>query len=109
MATKTLGTNAQTTLTALAFQRGGMAAADVATIAAAILDDGGETADVTGPFGSTGKVWPDAFSTNGILYVPNRGLLKVMPGDWVGVDATGWPILVSFAAIASGSTSWTHS
>lgn len=111
MATITLGSNAQTTLTALTFQRGGLLPADVATIAQSILDDGGEAQDVTGPQGNAGKVWPGAFGSQGLLYVPNRGVLKVMPGDVVGVDANGWPILVSAAAISGlfASTSWTHS
>jgi len=51
--------------------------------------------------------WPGAFMQNGILYVPNRGLLRVLPGDYVGVDANGWPILVSKFSIATGG--WTKS
>jgi hypothetical protein len=98
MATKTLGTNATTTLTALSFQRGGLAAADIATIQQDILND----------LVNGNPIWPGAFSSMGLLYVPNRGILQVLPGDYVGVDATGWPILVSANAIASGSTSWTH-
>jgi hypothetical protein len=51
--------------------------------------------------------WKGAFSSNGLLYVPNRGILKVLPGDYVGVDDQGWPILVSAYSIANGA--WTHS
>lgn len=101
MATKTLGTSATTSLTALSFLPGynsGMAQADVASIALSIKDD----------IINAHPILNEAFSANGLLYVPNRGVLKVLPGDWVGVDATtGWPILLSKRAIASGP--WTHS
>lgn len=96
MATVTLGTNATTTLTALAFGAAKLPA-DFATIAAAIKDD----QNVSHP------IVPGAFSQNGLLFVPNRGILKVLPGDYVGVDDEGWPILVSAYSIANGN--WTHS
>jgi hypothetical protein len=73
-----------------------MAPADLATIAAAIKDD----SNVTHP------VWPGAYSTHDLLYIPNRGVLRVLPGDFVGVDANGWPLLVSSYSIATGG--WTH-
>lgn len=96
MATKTLGTAATTTLTALAFSASD-AAADVATIAQGILDD----QNVSHP------IWPGAFALTGLLFVPNRGVLKVLPGDFVGFDsATGWPILVSKRAAAGAG--WVH-
>lgn len=98
MALKTLGTNATTTLHALVFQRGGLATADVATFKENILND-----QV-----NVNPIYPGAFE-QGLLYVPNRGNLIIMPGDYIAYDATGWPILVSANAIASGSTSWTHS
>lgn len=98
MALKTLGTNATTTLHALLFQRAGIAAADAATFKENVLND-----QVNG-----NPIYPGAFEM-GVLYVPNRGQLIIMPGDYVAYDATGWPILVSANAIASGSTSWTHS
>ena len=96
MATNTLGSNANNSLTALTFQPGygsGMATADVATIAQLIKGDQG----------NAHAVWREAFSYNGILYLPNRGQIKILPGDVVAVDtATGWPILVSKRAIAAG-------
>ena len=100
MATQELGTNAATSLTkALKFLPGygsGMSAADIATIALAIKND-----QINGA-----PVFPQAFSANGLLYVPNRGVLTILPGDYVAVDpTTGWPILVSKKAIASGP--WT--
>lgn len=87
MATKTAGSNTTANLTALqfpSFAAGAMSDADIATIANAIIND------VDPPAG-----WPGAFSRLGLLYVPNRGVLKVQPGDWVMVDAAGWPILVA--------------
>ncbi|MEK6591561.1 MAG: hypothetical protein AABZ67_00630 [Pseudomonadota bacterium] len=97
MATITLGTDATTTLTALAFDAANLAA-DMATIQQAIKDD----VNVSHP------TWPGAFGFNGLLHVPNRGVLKVLPGDYIGVDAKGWPILVSAYSIAAASD-WTHS
>lgn len=74
-----------------------MAEADVRTIAANIKDDQ-----------SNGhRVVPGAFSYNGQLFIPNRGVLKLLPGDLVLVDATtGWPILVSALSLAGGP--WTN-
>src|SRR5260370_41309676 len=121
MATKTLGTNATTTLTALAHQSAGNAAADVATIMQAILDDGMVYPGAgSGPQplggqprhqqGASVGPYPGAYHVNGLLVIPNRGFLRVLPGDWIGVDANGWPILVSAAAIAGtyAASSWTH-
>lgn len=75
--------------------------ADVATIQQAILDDLVFADGVS-------RVYPGAFAKNGLLYVPRRGVLKVCPGDYVAVDASGWPILVSKEAIAYAASSWTH-
>lgn len=101
MATRTLGTNATNSLTSILFlpgQNSGVSAADTATIANLIRDD----------LSNSHPIVPGSYSSNGILYVPNRGFLKILPGDFVGVDtATGWPILVSKRAAASGP--WTHS
>jgi len=100
MSTTTGGTNATDSLSpVLTFLPGfdsGMAAADVATMQEAILDD----LNVAHPM-----VGGDSFSYNGWLYVPNRGRLQMLPGDVVMIDSTGWPILVSANAIAYGP--WT--
>ena len=99
MATKTLGTNATTSLTAVLYAPGygsGLSAADIATIALGIKDD----QNVTRP------VVPGSFVIDGLLFVPNRGVLKVFPGDFVGVDSRGWPILISKDTAANGP--WTH-
>ena len=95
MATGTLGTNANNSLTSL-IASGAMAPADIAAIANAIKND-----MVNG-----NPIMPTAFAQTRLLYVPNRGILRVNEGDYVAVDSTGWPILVSKNAIANGP--WTH-
>lgn len=111
MATSTLGTNANSSIP-FALQAPGSfvsnlgvasssvaAAADMATLNNAIRDDQNRVPAFPGSMGG--------WSTQGQLYVPNRGFLKVLPGDWVGVDNRGWPILLSADTIANGL--WTHS
>ena len=104
MATRTLGTNGTTTLTAVSYLPGynsGVLAADMATINNAIK----RSLNVANPQAGGGY-----FDSNGILYLPDqRGMIKLFPGDFVGVDAYGWPIVVPTLAITYGSTSWTHS
>lgn len=47
------------------------------------------------------------FNFNGLLTIPRRGTLMVFPGDVVARDpTTGWPILVSAAAIAASGSLW---
>lgn len=98
MATKTLGTNATTSLTAVSFLKGigSLAPADVATIANSIKDDKNPAQPVI----------PGSFVPSGLLFIPRRGVLQVFDGDFVGVDSTGWPILLSANAAAAGP--WTH-
>jgi hypothetical protein len=44
----------------------------------------------------------------GLLTVPGRGTLKVLPGDVVALDpTTGWPILISGAAISAAGSVFT--
>jgi hypothetical protein len=124
MSTRTLGTNATTTLTAVPFPNLNNSAtpqSDIAAVQQAIADD---TPLAFSNAGQLGNALPTntpinvylgagAFSNNGLLIVPNRGVLKVWPGDWVGVDAYGWPILVSGRSIVGvtggPAVSWTHS
>jgi len=98
MATSTLGTAATTTLTAVPFSASAqsLAPADLATIVNSILNDQNPAH----------PLMPTAFSYMGLLYVPNRGVLQVLPGDFVGVDGNGWPILVSKNSAAGAS--WVH-
>jgi len=71
--------------------------ADLATVAQRIKDD----QNVTRP------VVPGAFCQEGLLVVPNRGRLKIYPGDVVATDANGCVILVSAYSIATGGA-WTY-
>ena len=97
MATRTLGTNATNSLTAVLFSQGqNLSDADLAAIQGSIKDDQNVAHPVT-----TG-----GFVRNGLLFVPNRGVLKVLPNDFVGVDSRGWPILLSADTIANGP--WSH-
>lgn len=102
MATRTLGTNANNSLTAVEFRKN-LLPADVATIQQGIKND------QIAANGSHPILGGDAFSLQGLLWIPNRGCLQVLPGDYVGIDNNGWPILVSAQSIAYGSTLWTHS
>jgi hypothetical protein len=98
MATVTLGTTANNSLASLPFKYGygsGMSAADIAAINNAIKSDN-----------AAQKLVPGAFSANGLLRIPGRGVLQIVPGDYVGVDSAGWPILVSAYSIANAA--WTH-
>jgi hypothetical protein len=104
-AIKTLGTTANNSLTALVAaltsvaSGGGPAqdATDRAQIVNLIKDD----LKVSHP------LMPTAWSQSNLLYVPNRGILQVLPGDYVGIDSQGWPILISANSIANAA--WTHS
>lgn len=98
MATRTLGTNATTTLTAVQWAQGGsgLLPADIATINNGIKSD----------MNNIHRREPGAFVREGLLYIPARGVLKLFPGDYVGIDSQGWPILVSKNSITNGP--WTH-
>jgi hypothetical protein len=51
---------------------------------------------------------PGAFNQQ-LLYVPNRGVLKVYQGDIIMVDnQSGWPVLISQAAAGIAGTAWSH-
>lgn len=96
MALGTLGTNANTSLTSMTAGTN-RAPADIAGIANAIKDD-----VINGH-----PIWPGAWADTKLLYIPNRGVLKVRTGDIVAVDPiSGWPILVSAYAISVGSSVW---
>lgn len=95
MSTKTLGTNATSTLTAIQWYPGATPA-DLAAINALIAPDITGQAEV-----------PGYFEAQGFLNLPGgRGQISLVAGDWVGVDGAGWPVVVSNNIIA---TSWTHS
>lgn len=94
----TLGTAAQTTLIAVQFnRRAPPTSQDIAAINNNILND----------LNPSHPPWPGAFARTGLLFVPNRGVLQCLPGDYVAIDpATGFPILIS--ANAAAGASWIH-
>lgn len=100
MATGTMGTAATTSLVSINGWNPMTAIADIATIAAAIKDQSNPAHPII----------PGAFTPDGTLYLPNgRGIIRLQPGDYIGYDSFGWPIVVSSQSIADGSTSWAHS
>lgn len=74
---------------------------DIATINQAIKDDFLPTTAPVIPYAPS----LGGYSRQGQLYIPNRGWLKVYPGDAIMVDGLGWPILVS-ARSRANATYW---
>lgn len=101
MAIQTLGTTANNSLgLALVWTGAAVAAADVADINQAILDDLNPRHPVAQTSGCGG------FVKEGVLYVPNRGSLTLYPGDVVALDATsGQVILLTAYGLSAGP--WT--
>lgn len=64
---------------------------------------------------NTAGLLSGGFATSGLLQIPNRGNLRVFPGDVVVIGITGWPILLSRVeavygqanSIWSSSVAWT--
>lgn len=100
MATKTAGSNANNSLTALQYQPGlgsGMSAADIATMNQLIK----QANRLLNPVGGS-------FDSSGVLVLPgDRGMVKMFPGDWLCIDNRGWPFVVTADSMTSGA--WTHS
>jgi hypothetical protein len=95
----TVGTTANNSLQCLIFPpTAATSAADLATIAQGIKDD----------LNNLHPIYPGAYAQNGLLYVPNRGVLRVLAGDFVAIDAQGWPILLSANTIAAAGAPWVH-
>lgn len=96
MALGTLGTTLTTSLQSLNSFRSDLNFSDVGNLSNLIKDD----------INPAHPVLFTAFENSGLLFIPNRGVLRVLPGDAVGVDSQGWPILVSKNSIANAA--WTH-
>ena len=45
--------------------------------------------------------------STGVLVVPNRGILKVLPGDVIAADSAGFPYLIGVNSIAYPGSDWT--
>jgi len=98
MALKTLGSAANNTLSAFVVGTNDFIPADVATYNLGIKDD-----QINGNPLFNGP----AYVLSGMLFIPNRGFIRALPGDYVAFDpATGWPILLS--ARAAAGASWVH-
>jgi hypothetical protein len=115
MSLKNLGTNANNSLNAMKTGThpvsGGQTQANIAIINNHIADDlvNGNPV-IPGSlyaFGAGGLTKAGTPTSEGgcLLYIPNRGVLKVLYGDIIAYDSTGWPILVSANALANGP--WT--
>jgi hypothetical protein len=99
MATGTLGTTGTTVLTSINGWTAQTAIADVAAIQEAIVRQGTFRTSIV----------PGGFSPSGRLFLPGgRGIIQMKPGDYIGVDSNGWPIVVTSESIAAGGTSWAH-
>ncbi len=97
MATTLLGTDANNSLVSLVWQSVAVSQADVHAINELILDD----QNARHPLAQTAGV--GGFVKEGTLYVPNRGILTLFPGDVVAVDSTsGQVILLTAYGLAAG-------
>jgi hypothetical protein len=83
------------------------------TFVAAILSSTSVLLSQAATGGGTGRniafapVSPPALSRQQQLIVPNRGILKVLPGDYVALDlTTGFPILISGEAVSASGSAW---
>jgi hypothetical protein len=104
MALRTMGTFSSTILQGFIVGTNDLIPADVATLDSNVLNDQMAAA---APVAS--KQWGGGYAQDGTLVIPNRGVLRCLPGDFIGFDATtGWPILVSAGAAATGAI-WVHS
>ena len=101
MAIQSLGTNAATSLNlALVWNSVAESQADIRAINQAIRDDQNPRFPVAQIGGSGG------FTKEGLLYVPNRGVLTLFDGDVVALDSTsGQVILLTARGLAAGP--WT--
>lgn len=94
MAIVSLGTAATNTLNAVAFSYG-MSQTDIGDLNYMIRDD----------INPAHPRIPGAFASQGFLVIPNRGILRVLPGDYIGVGANNFPILLAGSVLA---TDWVH-
>ena len=103
MALKTFGSNATNSLRAVQFHP----SADVMTDSDLALFNAQIQPNYGGAHPNSGKL-NNYISRSGQFFVPQRGWVKVLPGDWLVVDTTtGYPFVLSQNAVASGP--YTHS
>jgi hypothetical protein len=105
MALKTIGTTAQTSLSAFVVGPNDVIAADVATLITQIKSD--PVSAEGGPIGTFQASINQAYVRKGTLFIPNRGKLLLRTGDYICWNTvTGWPIVLSAFEAANGS--WVH-
>lgn len=116
MALRTIGTNANNSLSGFVVGFNDTIAADVAALNVALRGDppgyaAWQEVAATGLVTGAGTNRPrinQAYVKQGLLIIPNRGHLQLKPGDFVCFDSTvGWPIVISGDAAANGP--YTHS
>lgn len=116
MALRTVGTNATTSLSAFVVGFNDTITADIATLNTQLrFDPPGwnsqvvpATSGLAAGLGTNRPRINQAYVKQGLLIVPNRGVLQLKLGDVVAWDVTtGWPIVLSGDAFASGP--YTHS
>lgn len=101
MSLKTGGTKTTTGLMTMQWQPSGLNLADLATINELIRNPG-----------NAGSKPDSCRIENGMLFLPrNKSIIQLDQGDWIMVDANGWPIVIPNLDMTSTSpaTSWTHS
>lgn len=111
MAIKTLGTNANNSLSAFIVGTNDVIAADLATLNTQLRGDPPGYAAPSGQavqnIGTNRPRLAQAYVKQGMLYIPNRGKIQLKAGDYICWDVTtGWPIVVSADAAANGP--YTH-
>ena len=115
MALRTIGTAATSTLSGFVVGFNDTIAADLATLNIGIKADppgwaAWNVPATTGLAAGQGTHQPQvnqAYVKQGLLFIPNRGHLQLIPGDFVAFDATtGWPIVVS--GYAAANAGWVH-
>jgi len=100
VALKTLGTNATTSLTAYQQAPG----ISIGSGIGAQLKNSGKNDLING--NPRIEIYPGKIDgAESRLFVPNRGSILVLAGDWIVIDSTGWPILISKNGVANGA--WT--
>jgi hypothetical protein len=104
MATHTLATSAN--LTAVAYSQSPLVLlpADLASVSQGVKHDQNiKNGQSTAHLPVQGAVTP-----NGFVVLPGgRGVIQLLPGDVVAVDAQGWPIVVSAYSITTGGWTFT--
>lgn len=97
MALATMGTTAQTTLSALKWNSS-VNVSDLALLNALIKQQGSRASTMIQPLPTVSQ---------GGLYVPSRGHWRLYEGDYLAVDPVTGEVIVVNAASAAGA-SWVH-